>query len=133
MGVSTSPFSSRIPSDADLCRPCVCCLSLCKFICPSILLIQRALVFLVSSGSCTFSISSSAGFFKPGGEGFDGDILFKAECSKLSHPPNIVCLWVFFFVPICCRRSKAPVCEYTECPQESFYRYILYDCLVLFF
>ena len=43
--------------------------------------------FLVSSilsGSYWLSASSSAGFPEPRGEDFAGDILFRAECTKVS-------------------------------------------------
>lgn len=46
------------------------------------------LLFLVPSalsGSYTLSVSSSAEFHEPWGEGFDGDTLFRAECPKVSH------------------------------------------------
>jgi hypothetical protein len=37
------------------------------------------------SGSYTLSVSSSAGFYEPWGEGFVGVILFRGVCSKVSH------------------------------------------------
>lgn len=46
--VSTSAFSSRTPSTADLYRPWACCSSLCQFICSSFLL-WLGLVSLVLS------------------------------------------------------------------------------------
>ena len=76
----TSPFSSRTPCGADLCKL------------PQPLWIHmrinpvdlEGLVSLVSSidfGSYILSASSSTGFHEPRGEGFDGDILFSAKWS----------------------------------------------------
>jgi hypothetical protein len=47
----------------------------------------EGLVFLmssISSGSCTLSTSLFSGFSKNRGEGFDGDIAFRVECSNVS-------------------------------------------------
>lgn len=51
------------------------------------------------------SASSSSGFPGPWEEGFDGDILFRAEHSKVSCPLHTVRLWVSVLVPICCKRK----------------------------
>ena len=51
------------------------------------------------------SSSKSTGFTELWGEGFDGDIPFRAECSEVSHSLHNVWLWVFVFVHICCWRK----------------------------
>lgn len=74
--------------DVDLCWPCACCVSLCEFICPLIILILWGLVLLISSihfVSCTLSASYSTGFPDPWGEGYDGDIPFSVKYSKVSQ------------------------------------------------
>lgn len=55
--------------------------------------------FLVSSvltGFYTLSVSSSSVFPDPWLEGFDGDITFIAECSKLSHPARCLVVGLFY-------------------------------------
>ena len=66
----------------------------------------ETLVFLLSSvtsGSYTLSASSSMGFPESWGERFDGDVLFRYDCSMVSRSLHIVWLWVSVFVPICYR------------------------------
>ena len=62
----------------------------------------KGLVFLVSSNpssSYILSVSSSEGFPEPQREGFDGDILFRTECSKaLFRPLCVVWLWVSLYL-----------------------------------
>ena len=119
--VSTS-LSSRIPSGTDLCKLWECCLSpfefmqgLCKLL-PFLwvhLHINHAdlegLVFLVSShptGFCSLSSFSSKGLPECLGKESDGNIPFKAECSKSSHSLLNVWLWVLdVFAPLCYRRK----------------------------
>ena len=47
-------------------------------------------MFSTPSGSYKLSTLTSARFSEPEREGFDGDIPFRAECSKVSHS----LLWV---------------------------------------
>ena len=42
----------------------------------------------IPSGPYTLTASSYIGFSESRGEGFDKDITFKAECSKVSHSLN---------------------------------------------
>lgn len=61
--MSSSPFSSKIPSGIDPRRPCACCLNLCDFFCVFILLYLEGLNSLmcsIHSGSYSFSIQSKA-------------------------------------------------------------------------
>lgn len=62
------------------------------------------LVLSIFSGSYIPSGFSSAGFPEFGGEGFDGNILFKNCVFEGFTLPN-VWLWVPLFVHICCRRK----------------------------
>jgi hypothetical protein len=50
------------------------------------------LVFFIPSGSDTLSAASSAWFPEPQEKGFDGDIPFRVECSKVSHSLHNICL-----------------------------------------
>lgn len=62
------------------------------------------LVPSVLSGSYTLLRPRPQGSLGPE-EGFDGDILFRAEHSKVSCPLHTVRLWVSVLVPICCKRK----------------------------
>lgn len=50
----------------------------------------------ILSESYTLSVRSSAEFSELWGEGFSEDILFPAECSKVSHSLPDIWLWVSF-------------------------------------
>jgi hypothetical protein len=63
------------------------------------------LVFSIHSGFYALSASSSTGFPELRKEGFDGDVPFRSEWSKVSNSLNNVWLWISFFVPICCKRK----------------------------
>ena len=79
--------------------------SLCLHMCADHVDLE-SLVFLLSSvtsGSYTLSASSSMGFPESWGERFDGDVLFRYDCSMVSRSLHIVWLWVSVFVPICYR------------------------------
>lgn len=65
----------------------------------------EGLIFLVSfifSGSYTFSASSSAKFPESYKEGFDGDIPFRVECSKVSLSYCSFLTFTFEFLPVNC-------------------------------
>ena len=79
------------------------------------------LVSSIPSGSYNLSTSSSPGFPELWWEGFDGDIPFRTECSKVSHCLPNVWLSVSLIVPICCTRkllwwwmNKALIYEYSR-------------------
>ena len=106
--VSTSPLSTGFPSGLDLCGLSAHCYSLCEFISAVALLCLEDLVSLVSSipsGSYNLSASSSSGVPEPRGEEFDGDIPFRAECSKVAHSLYIVQLWASASCPFYFRRK----------------------------
>ena len=90
--------------DGDMClllsvlgpkqaRPC--CLSLCEFTVAPALLCLEGLDSLVSSSplALTLFLPLLPQFIEPWGDGFDGDIPFRAECSEVS-PLHIFQLWV---------------------------------------
>ena len=74
-------------------RPC--CLSLCEFTVAPALLCLEGLDSLVSSSplALTLFLPLLPQFIEPWGDGFDGDIPFRAECSEVS-PLHIFQLWV---------------------------------------
>lgn len=79
-------LSAKTPTCAFTCS--FTCAFTCAFTYAQILLIYGALFPgdpSPQSGSHTLPTSSSSGFPEPCREGIDGDIPFKAECSKLSH------------------------------------------------
>ena len=64
------------------------------------LLCLQGLDFLVSSipsGSYNLSVSSPMEFPEPYEEGFDRDIMFRAECSKVLHSLHTGCGPMYFF------------------------------------
>lgn len=73
-------------SGAEMCR-LYCCPCLCEFILLWSYWSRRScfLVVFHPSGSYTLFVSCSARNPEPWGEGFDGAILLRAECSKVSH------------------------------------------------
>lgn len=86
--LSASPLCAEIPSVLDLSWPCACCHSLSEFICVSVLLCLKGLVSSVSSiptDSYNYFFSSSSEILEPRGKGFDGDIPFRNEWSKVPH------------------------------------------------
>lgn len=75
---------------------------------------------LIPAGSFNLFASSSAEFPGPWGEGYEGDISFKAEYSKVSYSLHIVNLWLVVLVLISCERKiiwwyprKALIYKYT--------------------
>lgn len=82
--MSTSPFSCRKPSCEDSCRLCSCYLCLCEFICMSVLLTYKAWFSWCPPSSlpltCFLLLLPQSSLNSPG-EGCDGDILFRPECS----------------------------------------------------
>ena len=77
------------------------------------------LVLSIPTGSYNHFVSSSADFNESWGTGFDGDISFITEFSKVLHSLNIAHLWVSVFVSIYRRvnlfwwlLSKTLICEY---------------------
>lgn len=95
--VSSSPFSSRTPSGAEPCRQALwmllqSCELMYSFRGPSFLGV------LHSPLAVSLSVSSSEGSLIPK-RGSDGDILFRAECSKVSVLTMSVCgslVWFLF-------------------------------------
>lgn len=66
----------------------------------------ETVIFLMSSipsDSYILSESSSAGFLELGEKEFDGDNIFRADCSYVSHSLHDICFQVSVFVPICCK------------------------------
>lgn len=59
---------------------------------------------LVSSDSYSLAVSSSKGFSEPWGEGCDGDIPFKDECSKVSLCIKCSSGSLYMFPSLCCRK-----------------------------
>lgn len=100
----TSPYSSRTPSGANLCRPCPRCLSLGELICASIVLCLEGLVSLVLSLP-NDSHSLSTGFPEPWENGFGGVILFMTACSTVSHSLPVIWMWISVSVPLYCRKK----------------------------
>jgi hypothetical protein len=91
------PSQGRDASGLEPRRSYASCHGLCGFICATIPLCLERLVSLVSSSpsdSSTLSASSSAGLSEPSGEGFDGDIPCRTECSRVSHSLYIVQLYI---------------------------------------
>lgn len=93
---------------------------------PSLLDVLYSLWLTLFTSSCT-------GFPEPWGEGFNGDISFRTESSKISHPLNITWMWASIFVFICCWKkflwwwlSTAMIYEYITTSLESFYCYIFF-------
>lgn len=108
--MSISPLSAGATHSPELCRLCPCYHSLCKFICVSLLLCLKDLTPLVPSVPSGFydpSTSSSTRFFEPRGERFYGETPSMTKCSKLSHSPPSVKLWVSVFVPFTASLMKA--------------------------
>lgn len=88
-------ISPGIPSDLNLCSLCACS----EFTHVLVLLCLEgtlSLVFYFLSGN--FSTSSSAEDSKPLSEEFEGDILFKSECPKVSHTLHIVQSWSLYLL-----------------------------------
>lgn len=80
--MSTSPFRSKTLSGAGpVLYATVCEVTYV----PALVCVEgfNSLVSSIFSGSYTLSAFSSPEFLEPG-EGSDGDILFSAECSKVS-------------------------------------------------
>lgn len=81
-------FCFKAPSCSDPCRLCACCLMLCEFLYgPSVLFLDDLdlLLSTISSDSCSLSVHPATQFIEPWGEGFAGEIPFRAQCSKVSH------------------------------------------------
>jgi hypothetical protein len=116
-----SPFNSRTLYGIDLCRPCACSHCSCKFICVPVWCVEKAVIFLLFSippGSYSLSAHSFSVFPEPW---WEGNILFRAKYSKVSHFLHIVWLYISLFVPICFRKkmiwwwlSKAQIYEYNR-------------------
>lgn len=57
---------------------------------------------------CSYAISvPSSKEFCPEERDLMRDVSFGPECSSIFHFLHIVCLWVYVFVYICCRKKKA--------------------------
>ena len=98
---STSP---RIPSGTDLYRPCAHCQSLCDSImCISPVVSRRSYFLGVLYPLCLWRAFCPlfSEFPEPWGEGFDGDILYRAESSKVSHSVYFLAMNLCI-APICC-------------------------------
>lgn len=88
-------------------KPCACWFSLCEFIWVFLILIYMALfpLGLLCPLALTLHSASSSTIFPRLWVGWlDGDISFRAACSKVSHSLCNICLWVSVFIPTCCRR-----------------------------
>lgn len=84
-GLCSLPLSVLGPSGLDLCRRCVCCHSLYELIRTLVLLCSEGFVSLVSAmptDSHNHFASSSAVLLELRGEGFDGAIPVRTECSR---------------------------------------------------
>lgn len=105
---TNSTFASNCNWDTHPCRTCACCHSLWEFIhVPAMVCLKCLdfLVFSISFGSYPIFTSFSRESPKSWGKGFDGDILFRAECFKFFHTLHIVWLWIYGFLQYCCRRK----------------------------
>lgn len=96
------PFSVLRPSWLEPCRSCAVCHSLWEFICVWKTLFPWSYPFPLPLQSFCLLICIDP---EPWGEWFDGDILFRTECSQISYYLHIVQLWVGVLPPICCRRK----------------------------
>lgn len=97
--MSTSSFSTWVPSGKDTCRLCAYCQSLCEFTCALVLLYLEYLLFLVSaisSSSHSLSTTSFAEFSDSLREVFVQDILFRTEFSKGPHSLYFVFVTIYF-------------------------------------
>lgn len=94
--VSKSLLSIGTAPGPDLCKYCVCGLSLCELKCASVLLCLEVLVSRCPPSPLVptvFLPLFPQGPLSPEGEGFARDILFRTECPK-SLAQHVVCLWV---------------------------------------
>lgn len=84
---------------ADLCKPCVCCFSLCE-----LMWVLRVWIWRVLFSWCPpspLALRLRLLFYQVCWAlmGFDGYISLRAVCSKVSYSLGHVCLWVSIFVP----------------------------------
>lgn len=86
----------------DQVQTCACYLCFLVYVCVFIEVCTRLCFLdnLISSGShaCSLFISSSAGIPELWGGRFDGDILLRPECSRVSHPLHNCYLWASVFL-----------------------------------
>jgi hypothetical protein len=85
-------------------------------VCTALVLAHRSCAYVDLEGPGVFDVlhtlwlltrSASSFMELPGllGERFNGDIPFRAECSKVCHSLHTIWLWVSMFVLICFRRK----------------------------
>lgn len=80
------------------------------------------------------------GFSEPPGEKYDGNILFRAECSKVSQSTHHVCLWNSVLFPSASGRSFTDdgwtrhwLIGTAECLWESFYWFFFKKNSIVFY